>query len=249
VFSEFSLQDPKVWTFIRPILRENGGWALFNGTPRGANHFKEIYDMACGNDEWFVQLLGASDTHAISEEDIQKERDDGMSEDMIQQEFYCSFTLGVEGSYYAKYIQDARDEDRVGRVPWGKQSRVYTVWDLGYGDSTAIIFYQVVGKEIHIIDYYENHGEGLPHYAEVLFRKPYLYADHFAPHDIESRGFSTGMSGRDVGASLGIKFTTLPTLQIRIEDGIEAARGIFPRVYFDEVNCIPGRGALNAPRP
>lgn len=237
VFSEFSLQDPKVWTFIRPILRENGGWALFNGTPRGANHFKEIYDMALGNDEWFVQLLGASDTHAISEEDIQKERDEGMSEDMIQQEFYCSFTLGVEGSYYAKYIQDARDEDRIGAVPWGKQSRVYTAWDLGYGDSTAIIFYQVIGKEIHIIDYYENHGEGLPHYAEVLFRKPYLYADHFAPHDIESRGFSTGMSGRDVGASLGIKFTTLPTLQVRIEDGIEAARGIFPRVYLDEVNC------------
>lgn len=237
IFSEFSLQDPKVWSFIRPILRENGGWAVFNGTPRGANHFKELFDMASFNQDWFVQRLTVDDTKCISKEDIQKERDEGMSEDMIQQEYYTSFTLGVEGSYYAKYLQDARDEDRIGHVPWARQSRVYTAWDLGYGDSTAIIFYQVIGKEVHIIDYYENHGEGLPHYAEVLFRKPYLYADHYAPHDIESRGFSTGMSGRDVGASLGIKFTTLPTLQIRIEDGIEAARGIFPRIYVDEANC------------
>ena len=237
VFTEYSLQDPTAWQLIRPILVEKGGWAVFNFTPRGANHGKDLYEMAKANPEWFSQLLTARDTCVVSEEDIQKERDAGMSEDFIQQEFYCSFTLGVEGSYYAKYLQDARDEDRISNVPWNKQARVYTAWDLGFGDSCAIIFYQLAGREIHIIDYYENHGEGLPHYASVLKEKPYIYADHFAPHDIDSHAFSSGLSAREVGADLGIKFITLPTLKLRLEDGIEAVRGLFPRLWIDSIKC------------
>ena len=237
VFSEYSLQDPRAWQLIRPILAENRGWAVFNFTPRGQNHAKDLYDMAQKNPDWFCQLLAADDTNAISEADIQAERDAGMSEDFIQQEFYCSFTLGVEGSYYAKYVQEARDEGRIGNVPWAKQSRVYTAWDLGFGDSTAIVFYQVCGQEIHVIDYYENHGEGLPHYASVLKDKPYVYADHFAPHDIDSHSFSSGLSAKEVGVDLGINFIVLPTLKISIDSGIEALRGIFPRIWIDETRC------------
>lgn len=237
VFTEYSLQVPVAWQLIRPILVENGGWAVFNFTPRGANHGKDIYEMSKSNPDWFSQLLTVKDTGAVSEEDIQKEREAGMSEDFIQQEFYCSFTLGVEGSYYAKYMQESRDDERIGNVPWNKQSRVYTAWDLGYGDSCSIIFYQVAGQEIHIIDYYENHGEGLPHYAGILKDKPYIYADHYAPHDIDSHAFSSGLSAREVGSSLGLKFITLPTLKLRLEDGIEAVRGLFPRVWIDETKC------------
>ena len=237
VFSEFSLQDPTAWTLIRPILRENGGWAIFNFTPRGANHAKELFDMALANPDWHCQLLTVDDTKVISIEDIQKERDEGMSEDMIQQEYYCSFTLGVEGSYYAKYIQEAKDDERIGNVPWVKQSRVFTVWDIGYGDSTAIGFYQIVGQEIHLIDYYENHGEGLAHYAKVLHDKPYIYESHYAPHDIESHSFSSGLSAKEVGSDLGIRFVTLPTLKLSLDAGIETLRGIFPRLWFDEIKC------------
>jgi phage terminase large subunit len=237
VFSEYSLQNPKAWQLLRPILAENGGWAIFNFTPRGANHAKELFDMASHNKDWFCQLLTVDDTGAVTKEAIEAERQAGMSEDMIQQEFYCSFTLGVVGSYYAKYMQEAKDEDRIGKVPHAKQSRVYTVWDIGIGDSCAIIFYQIVGNEIHIIDYYENNGEGLPHYAELLFSKPYRYADHFAPHDIENRSFSSGLSAAEVARGLEIRFTVLPTLQLRIEDGIEALRGLFPRIFIDATAC------------
>ena len=233
VFTEYSLQDPRAWQLIRPILVENGGWAVFNFTPRGANHGKDIYEMSRNNKGWFCQLLTVEETDVMSEEDIQKERESGMSEDYIQQEFYCSFTLGIEGSYYAKYLQDARDEDRIGPVAWAKNSKVHTSWDLGYGDSCAIIFYQCIGAAIHIIDYYENHGEGLSHYVSVLQSKPYIYGDHYAPHDIESHAFSSGMSAKEVGASLGVKFITLPTLKLRLEEGIEALRSIFPRLYID----------------
>jgi hypothetical protein len=237
VFTEYSLQDPKAWQLIRPILAENGGWAVFNFTPRGQNHAKEIYEMARGNPKWFCQLLTADDTKAVSIEDIESERISGMSEDFIQQEFYCSFTLGVEGAYYARYLQDARDSGRIGNVYWDTQTKVHTSWDIGIGDSCAIIFYQVVGHEIHVIDYYENHGEGLAHYVSVLQNKPYIYGGHFAPHDIESRSFSSGLSAKDVGASLGICFQVLPTLKMRLEEGIEAVRGLFPRVWFDQTKA------------
>lgn len=237
VFTEYSLQDPVAWSLIRPILVENGGWSVFNFTPRGSNHGKDLYEMARSNPDWFCQLLTVRDTGVVSEEDIQAERDSGMSEDFIQQEFYCSFTLGIEGSYYAKYMQDAREEGRVGNVPWDKQARVFTSWDLGFGDSCAVVFYQVIGNEIHCIDYYENHGEGLPHYVSVLKDKPYVYSDHFAPHDIESHSFSSGLSAKEVGANLGIRFITLPTIKLRIEDGIEALRGLFPRIWIDETKC------------
>lgn len=234
VFSEYSLQDPIAWQLISPILKENGGWAVFNFTPRGSNHGFQLYEMARHNPNWFAQLLTVRDTGVLTEADMQAERDAGMSEDFIQQEYYCSFTLGIEGSYYARYMQTARDEDRIANIPWNKQSQVHTAWDLGYGDSCAIIFYQIAGQEIHVIDYYENHGEGLPHYAGVLKDKPYVYGEHYAPHDIDSHAFSSGLSAREVGAELGIKFITLPTLKIRIEDGIEALRGIFPRLWFDQ---------------
>lgn len=234
VFTEYSIQDRRVWDLIRPILKENKGWAVFNFTPRGSNHAKELYDMALKQKDWFTQLLTVKDTGVLTEEDIQKERDEGMSEDMIQQEYYCSFTLGVEGAYYAKYMYEAREEERIGNIPWDRQTRVYTAWDIGYGDSTSIIFYQICGNEIHIIDYYENHGEGLSHYAGVLHDKPYIYADHFAPHDIDSHSFSSGLSAKEVASSLGIRFITLPTLKLRVDDGIEAVRGLFPRLWFDE---------------
>lgn len=237
VFTEYSLQDPSAWQFIRPILVENGGWAVFNFTPRGANHGKDIYEMALKTPGWFCQKLTVKDTGIIPEEDIQKEREAGMSEDFVQQEFYCSFTLGIEGAYYAKYLQEARDEGRISNVPWDRQTRVYTAWDLGYGDSCAIVFYQICRQEIHIIDYYENHGEGLPHYARIVKEKPYVYSEHYAPHDIDSHSFSSGLSAREIGSELGLKFVPLPTLKIRLEEGIEAVRGIFPRVWIDEVKC------------
>lgn len=237
VFSEYSLQRPIAWQLIRPILAENNGWAIFNFTPRGANHGKDLYQMAKSNNEWFCQLLTVDHTKAISQESIQAERDAGMSEDFIQQEFYCSFTLGVEGSYYSKYIEECREEDRIGHVPYDKHSLVHTAWDIGYGDSTSITFFQIVSNEIHVIDYYENHGKALDHYVWILRQKQYIYGNHFAPHDVESHHISTGLSTKEVGISLNIEFIVLDTLRIKLDWGIECVRGLFTRIWFDEKKC------------
>jgi phage terminase large subunit len=243
VFSEYSEQHPMAWQTVSPILRENDGWAIFNFTPKGQNHAKYLYDnamenMSKGAQSWFCELLTIDDTGAFTKEDIEKERKESrMSEDMIQQEYYCSFTLGIDGSYYAKYLKDAEDENRVGKVPYDKHARVNTAWDIGYGDSTSIVFFQMIGKEVHIIDYYENSGEGLPHYAEIIKNKNYIYDSHYAPHDIRAHEFSQGLSPEEVGKSLGINFNVLPTLKIGLENGIEALRSIFPRIWINKDKC------------
>lgn len=235
IFSEYSLQDPKAWEFIRPILRENGGWAIFNFTPRGKNHAFDLYNMAKHNPDWFTSHLSIRDTGVLTDDDIQKERNEGMSEHLIQQEFYVSFDQGIEGSYYGKLVDAAYRDGRVGVVPYDPSVAVNTYWDLGYGDSTSIIFTQDVGQEVHVIDYYENHGEGLAHYAVMLQEKKYAYGYHYAPHDVEAGQLATGKSVKTSARELGIKFVTVPKTEI--EFGIECGRALFNRTWFDEKKC------------
>lgn len=243
VFSEYSRQNPRAgWDLVRPILAENGGWAVFNFTPRGKNHAYRLYRQALENDDWFVSRLTADDTGAITKEAIDQERRSGMSEELIQQEFYCSFDIGQEGSYYGRLMAQAWDEGRICTVPYERQAKVFTFWDLGVSDSTTIWFAQFCGQEIRIIDYYENHGEGLQHYAKVLQDKPYIYGGHYAPHDGKQRSLQTGTSLIETARKIGINFTVVES--ISIEDGIEAARGTLPRCWFDVKNCQSGIDAL-----
>lgn len=233
VMSEWSLSPPQFWrTILSPILRINGGWAVFNGTPRGHNHFKDMYDLAKSDERWFTQKLTIADTNIITDADLDEERALGISEDILQQEYYCSFDRGIEGSYYGRLLNVAEQEDRITNVPYDPAVPVHTNWDIGIGDATAIIFWQIVGKEIHIIDYYENQGEGLAHYVKVLQDKPYIYGTHYGPHDIEARNLSTGMSLKSFAAKLGLKFKVVKRTQIEV--GIEAARSIFGFCWFDQ---------------
>lgn len=232
VFSEYSLQDPRAWNYIRPILAENGGWALFIYTARGRNHGYDLLNIAKKNETWFQEVLSVENTRAIPIEAIDEERASGMPEEMIQQEFYCSFDAPLVGSYYGNAMAKLLADKHLGKIPYDPVLDVHTSWDLGVGDSTSIIFFQMAGNEIRIIDYYENSGEGLPHYIKVLREKDYVYGDHLAPHDIQVRDFSTGKSRLEIARELGVKFRVVANL--RIDDGIEAVRSILPRCYFDE---------------
>ena len=242
VFSEYSLQNPKAWEMLRPILAENGGWAVFNYTPRGKNHGYDLYTMAIDNPKWFVQLLTVNDTNAISQEAIQEERDAGMDEDLVQQEFYCSFNAAIQGSYYSKQIKKCEEDGRLTSVPYAEQLPVYTVWDLGVGDAMAIWFVQQIGQELRIIDYYEASGEGFTYYAKVLDERGYKYGGHFAPHDIEVREMGSGLSRLEVARSLGINFQKVKN--IGVDDGINAARIIFNRCWFDKEKTKQGFNSL-----
>jgi len=245
IFSEYALQRPHAWDYTRPILAENDGWAIFCYTPRGNNHGKDLYDMAGGNDDWDCQLLTVDDTKAISLEAIQAERDAGMPEDMIQQEFYCSFTLGVEGAYYAKQIAAAYNDGRIGFLPQELHSKVYTFWDLGIDDDTAIWFAQFIGTEIRLIDYYANHNEGLNHYVKLLQDLPYVYGGHYLPPDVKQRMQGATIQSRyDILANLlGANLLNIVESHAVI-DGITEVKGLLPKCRFDIDKCESGLKSL-----
>ena len=161
-----------------------------------------------------------------------------------------AFEAQIKGAYFAKQMAQARREGRITKVPFTPGTLVDTWWDLGMNDETAIWFTQDVGREIRVIDYYENSGEGLEHYAKVLAElkeeKGYNYGRHVAPHDIEVRELGTGVSRKETALSLGIRFDTAPKLDK--VDQIEAARNILASCVFDEENCDTGIGHLDAYR-
>ncbi len=165
-----------------------------------------------------------------------------MSDELVEQEYYCSFNAPLHGSYYGKLLAQAEADGRIGNVPYDPAVLVDTWWDLGVGDSTAIWFSQSVGKEIRFIDYYETSGEGLSHYKKILENKPYSYGEHVAPHDIENRELGSGKTRKEMAAELGIRFRV--AFNVKIEDGINAVRMILPRCWFDQEKCKHGLKAL-----
>lgn len=236
IFSEYALQTPLAYQFLRPILLANDGWALFISTPRGRNHMYELYQIAKNSPDWWTCHLSVNDTRHIPLSEIEKEKAEGiMSEDLIQQEYYCDFHIGIEGSYYSKYINKMRLAGQITDVPWEPAHRVHTAWDLGVRDSTCIIFFQCIGTIVRIIDCYEKSKEGLEHYVTILNGKPYTYGKHFAPHDIRVRDFSLGITRWEKARQLGVTFQMVDN--IPIEDGIEAVRSTLSKTWIDDHNC------------
>lgn len=245
--SEFSLQDPMAWNLMRPILAENGGWAIFNFTPRGQNHGYEILQSAKTN-KWYWEVLDAGKTRAIpqailEQEKVQMKQLTG-SDSLYLQEFFCDFNVPIQGAFYEAQISKAYDEGRITTVPYERELPVHTAWDLGVGDSTTIWFYQQLGREIRIIDYLEDNGRGLDYYIKQLQNKGYVYGDHYAPHDIKVREFGTGKTRMEIARKLGVDFRLAP--QVSVMDGITAARITFDRCYIDENRCAQGLNALKS---
>ena len=250
VFSEFALADPSAWGYLRPILAENGGWALFITTPRGRNHAATFYEAARQDESWFAERLPATETNVFSADQLEIEhrelvreygKDDG--EARYQQEYMCSFDAGVLGSYYGALMEEAEKEGRLTKVPHEATLPVHTAWDLGIGDATSIWMIQLVGREIHVIDYVENSGVGLDWYARELDRRPWKWGEHILPHDGAARELGTGRSREETLRSLGF-YRTQVTPKQRPEDGINAVRMILPRCWFDAEKCARGISAL-----
>ena len=242
VFSEYSLQNPKGWEYVRPILAENGGWAAFNFTPRGYNHAKDLYDMAKNNPDWYCSLLTVDDTHAITMQAIEDERRAGMSDAMIQQEFYCSFESGLEGAYYAHIIADLRRRNQITAVPHDPSGLVFTSWDLGF-DCTSIWFFQIVGREIHIIDYYDNTGKPIDFYVAILTERKadngYNYGTFYMPHDANKREMTSNTTLSAAVKKLGYTVHTMER-ELNVDFGINRVMQTMPRCWFDAVKCEHG---------
>lgn len=255
IYSEWALADPQAWAYLRPILVENGGWAMFITTPRGYNHAKTMWDSAKKSPDWFAELLTAEHTDVFTQEQLAIEKAEYIAqwgEDagraLFEQEFYCSFESAILGAYYAGEMQKARDEKRVCTVPFVPFTPVDTWWDLGIDDSMSIWFSQDAGREIHLIDYYEMSGEGLAFYVRVLEEKHnalgYRYGRHVAPHDIRVRELGTGKSRWEIAKDMGLNFDIATKVEKK-EDAHQAVRTLFPRLWFDKDKCERGVSALS----
>jgi len=238
IFSEAAYSHPQAYPTLRPVLLGNDGWVMFISTPFGENHFFTLYEVAKNNsDEWFTYFKTTNDTRHISLEQIQKEIDSGeMSPDKSTQEYFCSFSIGAQGAYYAKYVNNMELNNQIGIVDWEPNYPVFSAWDIGMRDQTAILMFQVIGRQVNIIDMYQNSNVGLEHYINILQAKPYTWAKHFGPHDLAVREFTSGgLSRIEKARQLGFNFLLAPNLSII--DGIECVRTTLPRTYIDESKC------------
>jgi phage terminase large subunit len=246
VIDEIGDINPRAWSeVIRPALSDREGWCVFIGTPKGMNHFAEMFERAVRDPEWFTLRLPASQTGLLSKaelDDLRKE----MSDEEVAAELECSFAASVVGAFYGKEMSKAEDDGRICGVPYEPGVLVDTWFDLGVDDATAVWFTQTVGREIHVIDCFEASGEGLPFYARMLKEKPYDYGTHNAPHDISVRELGSGKSRIETAASLGINFEKVPN--IPRADGIDAARMFISRCWFDRNKTEQGRLALTSYR-
>lgn len=249
VFSEYALSNPLAWALLRPILAENGGWALFLSTPRGRNHF---YTMMRGGPEWFTQILTADDTGVFTPEQLAAERaeyvrDHGIQEGpaYFKQEYYCSFEAPLFGSVYGTWIDDLEKKGKITSVPYDPNLKTITAWDLGKRDATSIWIVQLAkyGGEVRIIDHIEGSRRMMQSYIQELKEKPYTYFHHIFPHDIEHEEYMTEGTRLDVAESLGIKPNTVVP-RGKIEDRIQAARSLFPRCVFDAEKTEAGLNGL-----
>jgi len=251
VFSEYALADPNAWAYIRPILAENGGWALFISSVRGRNHFYRLHRYALTDPTWHTRLLTVRDTGVISPEviaqerrEIAGERGDDEADNIIRQEYYCDFDAAIPGSYYGTILARLEKDGRICEVPHDPNYAVTTAWDLGVGDSTAIWFIQQVRSSIRVIDYYENSGVGADHYAREIKDRPYVYEGHYLPHDADDREWGNNATSRKQSLkNLGVKpIRVLPNASV--DDGINAVRVLLPRCTFDAKKCERGLDAL-----
>jgi len=246
VLSEFASHSPLAFHYLSPILVENGGFLIAQSTPRGKNHAYHLYLNALNDPSWFVRKHTIKDTKkldgtpVITEAQIDIERKKGMSEEIIRQEWYLDFNVGVQGAYFTAEIEQAEYEGRLNPFEINNRLPVFTSWDLGVSDPTCIIFFQQEGDYINIVYFIEKTDKGVDYFKhqldEVAQRFGFRYKHHFAPHDISKREWgSSARSSLSLAHEVGIHFLRVP--DVGIDNGIQAVRALFPSIRIHGSYC------------
>jgi phage terminase large subunit len=247
VYSEWAVSNPAAKAYLRPILAENGGWQIFNTTPRGKNHAYRTLQGAKNDGNAFAQVLTARDTGVLTEEQLTHllaeyitDYGETLGTAYFEQEFLCSFETPVMGSVYAKELRES--VDRIRTVPYDPTKPVHIFWDLGRADKTAIWFTQLAPFEYRVIDYMEGVGKHIGEYIVDLQAKRYVYGDCWLPHDANNELLAAERTVAQQLRAAGFKTRTVP--KTSVDTRIEAARLVLPLCYFDERKTEFGLDAL-----
>jgi hypothetical protein len=242
VLDEFGDMRPSIWgEVIRPMLADRFGWATFIGTPKGRNDFAKVFERSQSSTDWFSAMFRASHTGILPEAELAAARED-MTPEQYEQEFECSFDAAILGAYFGKEMAQADREGRICDLHYDPDLPVHTSWDLGMGDPTAIWFWQIAGNQIRLIDHYENTGQAIPHYVSEIQSRGYKQGTDWLPHDAKIRDFGTGRTRIETLIDLGREPRFVPNNTLM--DGINSARLLLPRCWFDRRKCADGIEAL-----
>ena len=254
IFSEYSIADPTAWDYVRPILAENGGWAVFIYTFRGKNHGWKLSEMARKNPGWFHSIKTVDDTYrceelpgdreqlakipnVISRQAVDDERKAGMGETTVQQEFYCCPDSGLEGAFYTEELRAMRNEGRVGSYPWNPGKLCQTFWDIGRDMTVIGITQEGEDGGPVLIDCLAGRNTGLPEWLKRLDNLPYQFDEygHVAPHDMGNVDWAVDKTRKEIAAGLGYNFNVLE--KTSLQDGVEACRLLLRRMRVNEDTC------------
>lgn len=227
-----------------PTLREEDSelWVTWNPeSPRSATHKRfrlaepdprvKIVEINWRDNPWFPSIL-----------DRVRLKDKAERPDTYGHVWEGEFAVAFEGAYYAKELIEAKEQGRIGNVPYDPVLPVHTAWDLGVGDQMSIWFFQLAYDEIRVIDYYENKSQGFEHYANVLKDRGYAYGTDWVPHDARVQEMGTGRSRIETLISMGRNPAIVPS--VSVDDGINATRLTLRRCWFDETKCAQGLECL-----
>ena len=251
VFSEFAFSDPEAYKTMIPALRESDGWAIFNSTPNGRNHFYEMWQEVKDSPRWYSSHMQTywpqreGYSGLIPHKDFEYIiKEEGLTEEDVEREYGGSFNSGMKGSFYMDQIEEAYNTGRITDIDYDDMRTVDTFWDLGVDDSTAVWFRQRRGNTFSFIDYYEDSGKDLQHYVAMLEAKGYKYGTHYLPHDARQRSLQTGNSTddmfKDLCASYNLSDDVFVLDRSSVQAGINAVRAKFSRYHFDRSRCSEG---------
>lgn len=267
VFSEYALANPASWAYLRPILRENDGWAIFISTPRGKNHFFNMHTKTALAEGWFRETLTNDDTHIFTDEEMESELQELQDEhgevygkSIFMQEYFCSFEAAIPGSFWADCVDRAEKTGRVVDFTPNPDALVDTGWDLGRTDDTSIWWRQFNGQSIDILDHFSAAGMNIDNADEPEKSLVHLlldrakqhnihYGTHWLPHDARPRTLAAG--GKSILQQFHDAAKRYPQLgrfaivaKLDRQEGIQAARKTFPLCRFHKTNCEVGLEAL-----
>lgn len=251
-FSEWAIADPQALAMLRPIVEENGGFMRFLTTPRGENHVFRQLKAQNGKPGWAVHYQTALDTGIFSVEKLEQLRQEAIDlygkevgESLFRQEYLCTFEEIVPGSFYIDIINRLQKAGRLCGILPMEGEPVYAAFDLGYADSTAIWYAQIMrDNSVNLIGYEEFRKTSIPDTIKILRERPWSYGALLLPHDGAHHEITSGETAESILTRNGFTCYIMPRTDESSQ--IESVRLMLPRCTFHEKECERGITCLKA---
>ena len=228
---------------ILPALSDRNGWLVYMGTPKGKNHFYNLFKRAQADPTWFCMLLKASTSGIIPEAELALIKSQMDASD-YEQEYECSFDASLKGSIYGTEMELADAEGRIRDYQLDPNVPLDVICDLGYTDDTVATYFQKSPGGVLIHEIYVNNEQEWDHYLDEFDLRE--VKDIYLPHDAKAKNLQTGRSIVEQTIKRGYRPRIVPDHKLR--DGIAATRKLLPFCHWNLPLCSGGIEAMKSYR-